>query len=206
MENEIEKLKKTYLDTKAPADMELYGFDDVKERLLRKDIPSYKTYRILGFAAFVSIFLIGFTSATFASKPNSTLYSLKIAAQKAITDMSHATPKKVENALEHFIMPQTVTPTVTPTIPTTTPTPTVSQIKRIESGNHEQSDKKEDGESTNSNREKEVEGVSTINTSQQSQTQEESQSHNNSENHISNQNNSNPSSQSKENSSKHKKD
>lgn len=119
MEHEIEKLKKAYLSTKPPVDLEFYGFENVMERM--KDKKSmFEYYRFAGIMAVVFLVLSGFAGITFASKPNSPLYPIKVAAQNAISKVAVSAPKEVKNAVQQFVELKKITPTPSPILPTPT--------------------------------------------------------------------------------------
>ena len=136
MEQEIEKLKRAYLEVEAPVELDFYGFEDVLDRINNKRKNSFYIYRYAGLTLVVLVMLSGVAGITFASKPNSALYPLKIAAQKAIADVTHTSPKYVEDTIDNFISPKKVTPTVAPVIiqsaPTPSATPKVSERERME--------------------------------------------------------------------------
>lgn len=217
MENEIEKLKQIYLKTEVPVELEFYGFEDVLERIQGKSPNRFYLYRFVGFAILILILIGGFVGMTYASKPNSTLYAIKIAAQRAIADISHATPKKVEDSINNFIDSKPMVPTRDPQLPQSTPTPTSTPKANKELQKEEIKDQ-EDFEDTNADKSHEdVKGIGTSNVQGEvrQNNQQQEQVHNNSEGRSSNasnqengssQSHSDENSSSSSNSSKHAKD
>lgn len=105
MENEIEKLKKEYLNTPVPQFFADKGFDNVIERIggdYGQKRFYFSRYAMIAVVVIV-VSLIGFTGVTFASKPNTSLYPIKIAAQKAIANTLHVTPEKVESSINKIL-------------------------------------------------------------------------------------------------------
>lgn len=209
METEIEKLKKIYLRTEAPVDLEFYGFEDVLSRIQGTSRNAFYIYRYVGVAVLALVVLSGFVGITFASKPNSTLYPLKIAAQKAIADIAHTTPKNVENTINNFIEPQRITPTNAPLLlqSAPTPTPTPVQKRKLESQEKETQEENTEVElEQNSNTptiKQDVKGISITKTPEVKQnSQQQEQSHSESENRSSNRDNTNSVSRPDNNSSK----
>lgn len=215
MEKEIEKLKQTYLKTEVPVELEFYGFEDVMDKI-KNPVSSFPLYRLVGMIVIILIVLSGFAGVTLASKPNSTLYPLKVAAQNAIADVTHTSPKHVEDAIDNFISPKRVTPTLAPVIikpvqtPTSTPTPSISEKKRIKvEMDDEERPEINNQQKQEDNHDQEVKGVNTtkepekkentLNSSSQQQNENRSGEHKQDQS-------SNTSSNSHNNSSEHEKE
>lgn len=214
MEQEIEKLKKAYLEVEAPVELDFYGFEDVLDRINNKRKNSFYIYRYAGLTLVVLVMLSGVAGITFASKPNSALYPLKIAAQKAIADVTHTSPKHVEDTIDNFISPKKVTPTVAPIIiqsaPTPSVTPKVSETKRVETEKEDEERTQLTGQQKQEERnEGEVKDVSTTKDPEKKEGNSNSSSPQQNENrsgeHRQDQSN-NTSSNSHNNSSEHEKD
>lgn len=169
MEHEIEKLKQAYLATKPPTELEFYGYEDVMDRIKNKR-NSLPIYRFVGMVIVIFIAISGFAGVTLASKPNSTLYPLRVAAQNAIANITHTSPKNIEETIDNIISPKKVTPTIAPVIiqsaptPTSIPTPIEKKNIRNEREN-EKSDESHDEQKREQKEEEvhteEVKGVST---------------------------------------------
>ncbi len=216
MEHEIEKLKQAYLGTQAPVELEFYGFEDVLDRIYNKKKNNFYIYRYIGLTLIVLVMLSGIAGITFASKPDSTLYPLKIAAQKAIANVTHTSPKHVEDTIDNILSPIKMTPTVAPVIIQSAPTPSPTAVvkKKIETENENEDRKIEtksnrQGQSTEIERKEEVKGVNTTKEPEKkedsSNSSSQHQNENRSDEHRQEQGN-NSSSNSQNNSSEHEKD
>ncbi len=208
MEHEIEKLKQAYLATKPPMELEFYGYEDVIDRLKNRRNPLH-LYRFVGMVIVILIALSGFAGITLASKPTSTLYPLRVAAQNAIANITHTSPKNIEETIDNIISPKKITPPVAPVIiqsaptPTSTPSPAVKKSIRTENErgiNDELHDEERKEQKVEDAHTQEVKGVTTtkepekkeeVKTSQQNQehSEEKKQNENNSSSHKNNSSN-----------------
>lgn len=137
MEKEIDKLKKEYLNMPVPQFFADKGFDDVMERIggdYGQKRFYFSRYAMIAVAV-ILVSLIGFTGITFASKPNTSLYPIKIAAQKAIANTLHITPEKVESSINKIldIKPSSAPLPTNNVLPSLKPKlPVKSNIKELE--------------------------------------------------------------------------
>lgn len=216
MEKEIEKLKQTYLMTQAPVELEFYGFEDVMDMVKNERNNPVYFYRLLGMTLAILALFGGFAGVTLASKPNSTLYPLKVAAQKAIANVTHTSPKHVEDTIDNILSPKKMNPTVAPVIIQSAPTPSPTGVvkKKIETENENEDRKIEtksnrQGQGTETDYKEEVKGASTVRGPEKKEDSSNSfsqhQNENHSDEHRQEQGN-NSSSNSQNNSSEHEKD
>jgi hypothetical protein len=137
---------------------------------------------------------------------------LKVAAQNAIANVTHTTPKDIENTIDNILTPKKITPTIAPVIiQSATPTPTQAGTTKRKIEIREDEEKKveeQKGEEINENSgHEEVKGVSVTKEPEKKETsQSQEQNRGNSNEKKQEQNSNHSSSHSNNNSSEREKD
>jgi hypothetical protein len=180
MDKEIEKLKKIYLETEAPLELLQGGFEDVMRKIEGSKKPFYFS-RVFISAVFVIVLISGFSGLTFASKPNTILYPVKVTTQNVISSISHTNPQEVKQTVQQFIELKKATPTPTSAIPT--PTKGVLENNTLSNDISEENEKSSSQNKIDQKNGQEIKGVSvTIQNENEIQNEEDNKASNNSQN------------------------